>query len=374
MTYRPYSNPMKKSIVFYISGHGFGHSSRMASVINALYKLLPDVRVLIKTSAPEWFFREQVIGDFEYFRREYDTGVIQSDSLNLDPRRTMESYAEFAKNLAGLIRSEVEFVERLQPQLIVGDIPPVAFEIAAAASLPSLAIGNFSWDWIYGPYVDEFTEYRDLIPRIREVYRKAGLLLRLPFAGGMDAFPRVRDVPLVARRSQLSREEVREKLSLPRERPVILLSFGGFRLGDRYYRNLSRIEECVWVASERVGLDLPGIRNVRREELRGLELGYPDLVKAADVVATKPGYGILSECIANRTAMLYTSRGNFREYPLLVKGAEENIPCRFIAREKLLAGDLKDDLFALLETEAPSPALPLNGAEVCAKIISKYFG
>ena len=29
---------------------------------------------------------------------------------------------------------------------------------------------------------------------------------------------------------------------------------------------------------------------------------------------TKPGYGIISECVANGTAILYTSRGRFAEY------------------------------------------------------------
>ena len=36
---------------------------------------------------------------------------------------------------------------------------------------------------------------------------------------------------------------------------------------------------------------------------------YEDLVAAVDVVLTKPGYGIVSECVANDTALLYTSRG-----------------------------------------------------------------
>ena len=35
------------------------------------------------------------------------------------------------------------------------------------------------------------------------------------------------------------------------------------------------------------------------------------LVGAADAVVSKPGYGIISECIANETAILYTSRGHF---------------------------------------------------------------
>ena len=38
----------------------------------------------------------------------------------------------------------------------------------------------------------------------------------------------------------------------------------------------------------------------------------------SDVVVTKPGYGIISECLANDTALLYTDRGHFIEYDVLV--------------------------------------------------------
>ena len=46
---------------------------------------------------------------------------------------------------------------------------------------------------------------------------------------------------------------------------------------------------------------------------------YEDLVAAVDVVATKPGYGIIAECAAHQTALLYTSRGHFIEYEVLVQ-------------------------------------------------------
>ena len=49
-------------------------------------------------------------------------------------------------------------------------------------------------------------------------------------------------------------------------------------------------------------------------------------MRAADVVVTKPGYGIIAECLANDTAIVYTSRGEFAEYDVLVDGAEA--PCR----------------------------------------------
>jgi hypothetical protein len=36
------------------------------------------------------------------------------------------------------------------------------------------------------------------------------------------------------------------------------------------------------------------------------------LVAAVDVVVSKPGFGIIAECIANDTVLLYTSRGRLR--------------------------------------------------------------
>ncbi len=61
---------------------------------------------------------------------------------------------------------------------------------------------------------------------------------------------------------------------------------------------------------------------------------YQDLVAAADVVVSKPGYGIVSECVANGTALLYTSRGRFIEYDLFVGGdaADLAVPLHFAGR------------------------------------------
>ena len=67
-------------------------------------------------------------------------------------------------------------------------------------------------------------------------------------------------------------------------------------------------------------------------------LHYQDLVGACEVVVTKPGYGIISECIANETAMLYTSRGHFLEYDVLVREMPRFVRCAFIDQESLLAG------------------------------------
>ena len=65
---------------------------------------------------------------------------------------------------------------------------------------------------------------------------------------------------------------------------------------------------------------------------------YEDVVKAVDVVVTKPGYGIIAECAANGTALMYTSRGHFAEHDVLVAGMPRYLRTRYLDQATLLAG------------------------------------
>ena len=99
------------------------------------------------------------------------------------------------------------------------------------------------------------------------------------------------------------------------------------------------------------------------------DFDYPDLVRAADVVVTKPGYGIISECIANDTAILYTSRGHFPEYDVLVREMPKYLRAEFISQENLLAGRWGPSLDKVLASPAPPIKPAINGADVAAEII-----
>ena len=94
-----------------------------------------------------------------------------------------------------------------------------------------------------------------------------------------------------------------------------------------------------------------------------------DLVASVDVVVTKPGYGIVSECIANGTAMLFTSRGHFVEYEALVAGMPRYLRCRFLEQGALLAGRWREALDALAAQAKPPEQPPTNGADVAAGMI-----
>jgi hypothetical protein len=346
-------------IVFYLSGHGFGHASRGIELIRQLTAQRADVRVIVRTSVAPWLFAPLAGSAAQVQTLETDTGVVQVDSLHLDEEETARQAARFYGDFERRVATEAAMIRGIGADLVVGDVPPLAFAAAQHAGIPSLAIANFTWDWIYSSYPAFDRLAPAVIPAIRRAYASATRALRLPLHGGFESMAAVtRDIPFIARQSSRDAGETRRLLGCAPDRPMILPSFGGY------------------------GADLPieALRADGRftiiESPRHPPAGllYQDLVAAADVVVSKPGYGIVSECIANRTALLYTSRGRFAEYDVFVAQMPRFLRCRFLSQEDLLAGRWADAIEAVLaQPPAPEPA-PVDGAAVAAAEVFTMCG
>lgn len=351
-------------VAFYITGHGFGHATRMAAVAKALTECLPGLRLSIISTTPEWLFRLNLLRGFRLRPRALDVGVIQPDSIHLDAPATLKAYACMLEGQPTVIQEEAEILRRDGVDLVVADIPPAAFLVAQRAGLPAIGISNFTWDWIYADYVRTRPEYSPILDAIRDAYGRADLFLRLPFHGPCDAFKALRDIPMIARLSRRPREEVRRRLGLDGTRPVILLSFGGFDIQGIDFEQVERLSEYCFLTTQPPSRPA---RNVRVVTLDGLL--YEDLVAQADAVITKPGYGIVADCLANRTPVLYTSRGEFAEYPALVAGLERFGVSAFLGNQDLLSGNWRGSLEGLLGRPLTWTDLPADGAEVAAGIL-----
>ena len=79
---------------------------------------------------------------------------------------------------------------------------------------------------------------------------------------------------------------------------------------------------------------------ITRRHLADRGLKYEDLIAAADAVVGKPGYGIVSECIANGTALLYSPRSRFAEQDVFEREMPAFVRCRRIEQQDLLDGQL----------------------------------
>jgi hypothetical protein len=361
------------AIIFYISGHGFGHASREVEILNALGTIAPSLGFLIRSAVSPELLSRTVRVPYTLLPGPCDSGIMQSTSVNHDDEASVREAAAFYSTFSDRIGKETMTLGSADARLIVGDIPPLAFEVAERLGVPSVAIGNFTWDWIYETQ-QGFDAIEGLLPLIRNAYRKATHALELPFAGGFEIFPSVERLPLVARRPSRHRAETRAWFGVPADRPAALLSFGGYGMPSLDLATLDCLDRWTIITTDRITTAAAAARPsnvVFLAEDAFLTGGfrYEDLVAASDVVVTKPGYGIIAECIAANTAMLYTSRGQFREYEMLVAEMPKYLRCRFISHADLFAGRWRAALDALVAQAAPPSTLPPNGAEVAAKKI-----
>ena len=337
------------TVVFYVSGHGLGHATRDIEVMRALLARERDARIVVRTSAPRWIFERTAPPAVDLQDADIDPGVVERSDLSIDEAATVREAARFYEDLDDRIAAEAAVLHALAPNLVVGDIPPLAFAAAARVGIPSVALGNFTWDWIYASY-RSLADAPGIMQTIRRAYAAATRTFRLPLHGGFDAMTPVVDVPFIARRSTRDRRDTRTRLGIVDDRPAVLLSF------------------------DRMGLDVPAgaadaftIVDSGAATMDAHGLAYQDLVAAVDVVISKPGYGIASECLANDAALLYTSREGFIESDMLAAEMPQVLRCRFLPRADLEAGRWSDAIDSVLRQPVRSERPRVDGAEVVAQ-------
>jgi L-arabinokinase len=160
----------------------------------------------------------------------------------------------------------------------------------------------------------------------------------------------------------------------------VLASFGGVGLSGLDVDVISKFKKYTVItavtaplgraqknapASERKGSFI----TINEEALYNIGLRYEDLVGASDAVVTKPGYGIVSECIANDAAILYTARGHFPEYDVIVEEMPKYLRSAFISHDDLFAGKWESAIDKLLSQAKLKKKPETNGAAVAADIL-----
>ena len=125
-----------------ITNHGFGHATRAASVAAAVSAIMPEVNLILSTTAPQWLLDCYLPTNYQYRQRAFDLGVVQADSLTMDLAATLEKLQHIQAQQNEIIAAEAEFLRQQRVDLVVADIPPLATAIAHAADVPPLLDGE----------------------------------------------------------------------------------------------------------------------------------------------------------------------------------------------------------------------------------------
>ncbi|MBU1881828.1 hypothetical protein KKA08_07305, partial [bacterium] len=204
-------------IAFYTSAHGYGHASRSFEIARALVAKDPEMEIFFMSSVPDSFFAADEHKRIQRRNCRLDVGIRQIDSLRMDLPGTLADLELLEKQSAQLVVEEADFLNNHEIKLALVDLPFLAFEAAHQAKIPAWGISNFTWDWIYEDYLDDYPKFQAHIERIRSAYCLAEGIFRLPFHHDMPEFRQIDDTPLVARKSILGCHEARKRLQIDPE-------------------------------------------------------------------------------------------------------------------------------------------------------------
>lgn len=372
-------------IAAFISGHGFGHAARSVNILRQL--LVNGCQLTIITSVPEWFFADK-IADWNtaactYINYPVDVGLAQTSGIASDYRQTIRNLHEHWDKIGEKVDDLSWQLSGDLPDAVYFDIPALAPLVASRLQIPSIAMSNFSWDWIYDDLIhhdcdysqhkienevkEEFIHFRDLH---REAYSNTSLLLKLPYAGSFTAFqcPQI-DIPWITSTLDNTRSLTLHKLGIPVGKKVALYSFGGHDLPDLQFDKWNLPPDwCVLIIGYALKQTNPELYTFLNADITAKGVDYTEVVKAADIVVTKPGYGIIADCIAGQTPMLHVERGQFAEYPLLLNALDDTLPHRKITFSEVKKAEIFSTADQLIAT-AEFPRTDTFGAQKAAQLI-----
>jgi len=348
-----------------ISGHGYGHGSRVASVLSAVHRLEPHWRLVLSTPLPRSFL-ELAFGavPFEHRPCRWDVGVVQADALGADAEGTLAALAQLEQQLPEQIEAECAWLRaQASPVLVLADVPPAAARLARQLPAPLVWMGNFGWDAIYRPMGPAFQPWAE---QASAAYRQGDALIACPFAMAMPWGLPTTAVGLTPGRPRHDPQQLRRQLGLPSEREsTVLVGFGGMGLAlgagafARWPRHHFLVTDPA-LASGGANLTLipAGLRPL-------------ELLPLCGRILTKPGYSTFCEAMAAGVGVHLVRREGFAEAPVLEAALRRHSAHRLLSREQLQQGDWQLDQPLLPATGAP---LPDGGDRQAADLLQRLGG
>ncbi len=351
-----------------ITPHGLGHVARACAVLEELSHRIP-VHFKIVSTAPAWFFAESLTASYEIHSLQTDVGLVQHDALREDLDQTL-------KELDAFYPLQPELVNQLAAlfvdcRLVLCDIAPLGIAAVVqareqyGAAVRSVLLENFTWGWIYQPYLSSHPEFITFIQYLQGLYNTADYHIQAkpicaPRQGNLVA-------PPIARACQQTRFEVRKLLALLEKEKVILVTMGGIT-GTEF--PLERMKACRGFCFVLPG---QGGEQVTREGNilflpSDSAIRHPDLIAACDAVIGKIGYSTLAEVYQAGVPFAYISRERFRESRPLADFIAREMPSLPLTEKQFYEQDLSALLTRLCQLPK-STREKKSGASVVADFL-----
>jgi hypothetical protein len=359
--------PFMPHLLVDISSHGYGHVSQTSAVVNELVRLLPGLRITIRTTAPYELLKQRFQCEFDHIRQAFDFGMKMANAVDVQVAESAAAYRDFHADWPQKIEREAQAMRQLRPDLLLANVPYLSLAAARAAGVRAVAMCSLNWADIYQHYCAGDAASQTIHQQMLAAYNSAECFFRLQPAMPMPGLSNTRSIQPIARITRPQRSHIASQCALHEGEKLVLLAMGGmeFRLP---VQNWPRLPGVRWI--------FPQSWEINRDDttvFESLRLPFTDVLASCDAVITKPGYGTFTEAACAGVPLLYVTRRDWPEEPYLVQWLKQNAACLEVGREALQAGDLGNVLKQLWALPRPPKPCATGAVEAAQFLLYAFF-
>ncbi|MCG8667835.1 MAG: hypothetical protein MI867_00350 [Pseudomonadales bacterium] len=356
--------PKKKSLYVSISAHGYGHFGQMAPILNKLAMEHGNrIRFTIQTGINEDFLQRHLHFEFKHIAKSDDIGMLMVDSMEVKPQKSHRAYRDYHQTWPKEAMLKVREIDRQRADAVVSNVSYLTLAAAKQLNTPSIGICSLNWAYIYLAYCGKLPGSEEIYSKALSHYREADRFL-IPTPGmPMSTLGNQRTIGPLARLGN-HYPNFRERLNLPQDHKIILVSMGGIP-HQTHREKWPVLDNVTWIDA---GPGQPGRADII--PIKNVPYSFIDILSQADLVVCKPGYGMFTEATCNGVPVLYVKRDQWPEGPHLVRWLEENNHCLEVEREAFDEGNFAEQAAQLLNRGKASRSIaPTGVGEACGYIL-----
>lgn len=346
-------------ILIAISGHGYGHLSQTAPVINALFELgeknKQNICFTVVSSLPSALLNQRILPKFKHINMNFDFGMRMKDALHVDVKASYRRYKQVHKSYAHHVEGAATLLKETCPDLVLANIPYVLLSACQQRNVSHVALCSLNWADIFHHYYAQHVPAIPVWEQIQAAYESVSMFIQPTPSMPMCRIRRRHQVGLIAETGYLSQRDVYRKQLIGADQYLILVALGGIDyrmdLEDWPY-----IEGVTWVFNQAV----PAIRQDMLS-LQTIPLSFQKILCASDLLMTKPGYGSFAEAAALGLPVLYLPRPDWPEAVYLTQWAESNMLCEKV--DNISTVEFKDQIMRCLQRGRSRPVAPTGGMQ-----------
>lgn len=361
-----------------LSSHGFGHLSQAAPVINQLRELIPDLRLTIRAAFPADQIQRRIFNPDVLQLVADDFGMVMRDALTVDLGASLLAYQTFHASLPERVEQLSKELIEQKVDLVVADIPYLSLAAAKKAGIPSVALCSLNWADVLehalllaasNPLENTAAPRAispelghagaEIVREIRGIYQQADYFLLPTPSMPMSTLTNTLVIGPVCTPGIKKREALALNTQVTEDVWFVLVGMGGMPLDlnlDKWPTHMLG-KPIHFIVPDNIA-QTSKYPQVVAETQTGLS--YSDLVASADLILTKPGYGMFAEAAAAGVPILYVERREWPEALALTDWLQSVAHCTEISIDVLHRGDFAEEMRKLFELGRYDP-LPSTG-------------